>query len=514
LLAVASVGEQVSLERLRQLLDQGESLDLDFKRTCDLNERSELVAITKDIAAFAAMGGHLVVGVNEDGTPSGLFDEVKASLFDEARLRSKIAPKYLPETISVTTAVHEIDGKPVVVIYIAPHPSGFVVVQRDGDYSDAGRKQAKEFRAGEVYVRRGSSSRTWNQDEADAALDRVMAVRKEQWRIELRDDLAGLGLGRQAQRIARGPVASFTWQLDEDAFSATLVELVRARDDIPITLAFDAMDRDAAVALANGKVDDLRTIMDRLASAAAIGITISRSAPLERAVRSLIGLYNLGYDSFGVPRYDLQAIRVADLWLELITRIYAVGALAVRKQDWSAVRVLTLQKGRGSDFDYYTNWLRHAVTEAARAGSFQAVEGERRVELSLLVMASEHVQRMSALRPDTTADDPEVLTSLTQFDLVSIFVAIEDAGDLNTRSWYANFARFDWSRSEPALVKVLEDPSVRTALLPRLSDEELATAIREVSRMAQGEGFRFAVWAGWRSPTVQQFLEGHPSAAA
>jgi hypothetical protein len=51
---VAGHGAQVSLERARQLLDQGEGIDLDFKAACDLSHRAELVAIIKDIAAFSA----------------------------------------------------------------------------------------------------------------------------------------------------------------------------------------------------------------------------------------------------------------------------------------------------------------------------------------------------------------------------------------------------------------------------------------------------------------------------
>jgi predicted HTH transcriptional regulator len=155
---MAGHGEQVSLERLRQLLDQGEGIDLDFKATCDLNERSELVAITKDIAAFSTTGGHIVVGVKVDGSPSGWFTAANAKLFDEAALRSKVAPKYLPDNVSITTAVHEIDGEAVAIVFVAAHPNGFVVMQANGDYTRPSNKPGQEFRAGDVFVRRGSSS--------------------------------------------------------------------------------------------------------------------------------------------------------------------------------------------------------------------------------------------------------------------------------------------------------------------------------------------------------------------
>lgn len=508
---MSNLGAQVSRERLLQLLDQGEGVDLDFKATCDLNERAEMVAIAKDIAAFCAAGGHLVVGVNEDGTPSGRFDPTQAKLFDEATLRAKIAPTYLPESISLAGAVHEVDGLPVAVVYIAPSPNGFVVMQRDGDYTAANGHQKQEFRAGHVYVRRGSSSRLWSQDEADAALERALSVRREGWRAELRDDLAALGLGQQAQGIARGPAASFTWQLDNDAFTATLVELIRAQDVVTLILSIDAMRHDGVAALVAGPADDLRTILDRLVATAAVALTVSRHDLLERVLEVLVDLYNRAFDARGYVRADLAGPRAAELWLEVITRVYALGALAVRRRDWEGAKKLALQKGSGQDFDYSPNWLRHALTNAARAGHLQAERDGGRVELSLLLLAAEHVERIAALRSDVPAGDEAVLTSLTQFDLLSILAAISDAGTLDDRAWYTNFARFDWHRSEPALTALLGDPAMRSVLFPR-SDTDLAAAIREVSRMAASEGLRYAVWTHWESPSIERFLAAHPGA--
>lgn len=78
-----------------------------------------------------------IIGVREDGSPAGRLTRDAAALFDEATLRSKLAPQYLPETISLTTAVHDVEGVPVVIVYVTAHPNGFVVMQRDGDYEDA-----------------------------------------------------------------------------------------------------------------------------------------------------------------------------------------------------------------------------------------------------------------------------------------------------------------------------------------------------------------------------------------
>jgi hypothetical protein len=504
-------GEQVSQERLNQLLDQGEGVDLDFKAECDLNDRAGLVAITKDIAAFSGTGGHLIIGVCEDGTPSGRFTAAAAALFDEATLRSKVAPRYLPETISITTAVHESVGAPVAIVYVGAHHNGFVVMQSDGDYTDRSGRPRQEFRRGEVYIRRGSSSRVWNNDEVDGALDRAVAMRRERWRAELRDDLIGLGVGQQARQIAEGPAASFTWQLDNDAFTATLIELLRRQDDIALTIGIDAMLRDAAEAYIGADLPTVQTILDRLCSTAAVAVHVSRRELLERAVGGLVRVYNLAYDSRGFPRSIINSISPPALWLEVVTRVYAVGALAVRGRDWATVKALTLQRGSGRDFDYYTNWLRHALTQASRAGLLQAHQDDRQIELSLLTLAAEHIARLAPLRPDIPAGDDSIVSSLTQFDLLAIFTAIADAGSLDTRSWYTNFARYDWSRSEPALITLISDEDTRKTLFPR-SEHDLAEAIREVSRLASNEGFRFSVWSGWESDRVSAFLDAHPSA--
>lgn len=230
----------------------------------------------------------------------------------------------------------------------------------------------------------------------------------------------------------------------------------------------------------------------------------------QRVLEVLLHMYNLGFDANGYMRTDLVGLQAAELWLEIITRVYAVGALAVRRRDWQAVKEAALQEGSGYDFRYYTNWLRHALTQAARAGRLQTEQEGRRVELSLLVLASEHVERIGALRPAVPAGDEAILSSLTQFDLVAIFAAIADADTVDDHGWYTNFARFNWSRSEPALVALLGDGDMRAVLFPR-SDQYLADAIREVSRMASSEAFRYSIWTGWESDVVDRFLAAHPS---
>jgi hypothetical protein len=51
-------------------------------------------------------------------------------------------------------------------------------LQANGDFTKPNNKPCQEFRAGDAFVRLGSSSVRWNRAEADAALNCAMVVRK------------------------------------------------------------------------------------------------------------------------------------------------------------------------------------------------------------------------------------------------------------------------------------------------------------------------------------------------
>jgi len=129
---------------------------LDYKRMLDLADGDALLDIVKDIAAFSAAGGYIVIGCDDRGHPSGMVTDAHATLFDESRLRAKVT-RYLPEPLTLRTARHEVDGNRLVVVYVGPHPDGFVILQRDGQTSNG-----HAFRRGDVFVRHGTASERWS----------------------------------------------------------------------------------------------------------------------------------------------------------------------------------------------------------------------------------------------------------------------------------------------------------------------------------------------------------------
>src|SRR4029077_2896458 len=78
------------------------------------------------------------------------------------------------------------------------------------------------------------------------------------------------------------------------------------------------------------------------------------------------------------------------VWLAIIERIYSLGALSARLEKWDVLRTLTLQHPKDVS-DYERNWLRHALTMAARAGHLRERRDDQNIELSLLSLARDHI---------------------------------------------------------------------------------------------------------------------------
>jgi hypothetical protein len=328
----------------------------------------------------------------------------------------------------------------------------------------------------------------------------MAAASKEAWRTELRDDLAELGIARGAQRLIEGPAGNFTWRLDTAAFDAAALELFRRNDDIPLQRSLNEATADAADLLDNRKWDELATLVGRVTSLAAQAVTYHRREWFDRALKSLANIYRLGFaPNQGYSRSEGLG---TDVWLLVLEHIIALGALAVRVEDWQAVRAITVQPP-GAD-DYYTTWLRHGLTMAARANRFTGPDQRSK---SLITMAAERAASMPALRPDIGVGDDQLITSMCQFDILAALAIIAATGTIDRRGWYTNFARFHSSRTEPAVTRLLTDSEMRAILFPR-PDSELAAALREIDRAASNEGAMLNGWHGFDNPAVQRFLDG------
>jgi hypothetical protein len=164
----------VDAEALAQLLRLGGERDwVDFKSRCDLAEKRDLVEITKDIGALMITGGYLVIGADDRGLPAGEPEHL--DLFDPARLHPKVA-RYITGQFELRVGIHQQQGQKFVLVYVAPHPDGLCVFERDGSYPDPATGQTRTaFRAGQVFARHGTSSEPWNQHDITAIKRRLAA---------------------------------------------------------------------------------------------------------------------------------------------------------------------------------------------------------------------------------------------------------------------------------------------------------------------------------------------------
>jgi predicted HTH transcriptional regulator len=147
-----------SEEELRILLARtAEAVELGFKSKFEVADAGDWLEIIKDIAAFAnSGGGTMLIGINDDGMPSGA-DVAGALVIDPADLTNRIH-KYTSthfhgfEFIECEKRGHEICA---IMIRSCRVP---LVFTRVGTYEVAHGRQKTVFSVGTVYFRHGAKS--------------------------------------------------------------------------------------------------------------------------------------------------------------------------------------------------------------------------------------------------------------------------------------------------------------------------------------------------------------------
>lgn len=309
-------------------------------------------------------------------------------------------------------------------------------------------------------------------------------------------------------RTVEPPAAtSEPWTLPIPALVQQALVEVRQSDTVALSAHLNGLPRAFAAAVHDKQ--DVDGVLDRLASLVAAFAGHEQDQWAAKYAKGFERVYNDVFDVYGIPKAGPDRVSPQELWLGVIVRLEAVGALAIRLQKWSLVRQLALTPVTGERPPYNPFALRHGLTMAARANLFDQREGNKEVQLSLLVMARDLVERLEPLVIDFPGNEEAVLNSLCQFDVLAALTAIGVGGSPDTRFYYTNFARFNTWRSEPAIRRLIEDPSVRAELFDG-SDDDLALAVRVIDRLATREAFRFNGWDEIRDPIIVEFLAQHP----
>jgi Putative DNA-binding domain len=488
----------VGLEALRAQLRIGiESEGLDFKRDWDPTSRTELLELAKDFAAMESLpdGGYLIIGADDEGKPAGMFSPNSRTDFDEQRIRAKLAA-VLGEPLGVDVALHELDGQAYLLIGVRPHRDGLRIMNQAANYA-AGKGTKSLWREGDVFVRRGTSSVQWNQHECRAIIERIVAVRKEQWRADL---LASSG------PLVRGlnQPALLDVELPASAFAAGVVELIRVSDSVGLDLAIRRTTSAATTAL-KGSITDHNalavTVGDFLVRLNAIACLCSRY--------EMTGSFNLcveGYrEIYAALDDDYSTLpRRFPLGHEtVLVHAYALGAVLVDDEGWGSVASLTRVVPYATHNGYWKTLLRKAEVMSARA------------EVGLHPDTGESTGVIERAKPrainlfEVVGEDPaskDVTSLLVQFDVYRGIATTLITDDEKVGA-YPNFSYYYTQRSQPAFLNVFRKGPAHDALFDG-NDDELRQVFVAMDAIAQSEGARYNGWSGFDDPLLLQFVRG------
>ncbi len=100
-------------QQLQELITGGESQTVEFKRRFSSPEK-----IARELCAFAnTEGGYLLLGVDDDRTIVGVESEKQ-----DVELLTLVCSFYIEPPLDATIWIISVEGKDVVVVYVAPSP--------------------------------------------------------------------------------------------------------------------------------------------------------------------------------------------------------------------------------------------------------------------------------------------------------------------------------------------------------------------------------------------------------
>ena len=157
-----------------------ESDILEFKDRFDLKNTGDWCELIKDIAAMAnSGGGRIVVGANDDGTPSS-YDTSAFLGIDVADFMNK-AHKYTEMQFSGFRVFEILRGENRFAVLDVEGTRFPIVFSAPGTYEIVAGKQKTAFSKGTVYFRHGPKSEAGTSSDLRAALERELERVKSFW---------------------------------------------------------------------------------------------------------------------------------------------------------------------------------------------------------------------------------------------------------------------------------------------------------------------------------------------
>jgi hypothetical protein len=163
-----------------------ESKRLDFKRSFDTEAAADWCEVIKDLVAMAnSGGGTILVGLNNDGTPSADVTVAKVLALDPATITDKIASYTGSQFDGVAIVEASKSDATIAVLSIGAASSPLVFV-RPGTYALPDSKQKNAFSQGTLYVRHGAKSEPATTDDVSKIIERRLHDARREWMAGVR----------------------------------------------------------------------------------------------------------------------------------------------------------------------------------------------------------------------------------------------------------------------------------------------------------------------------------------
>ena len=214
----------------RALAAKRESRAIEFKAELDLTDKRSSCEVVKDFLALANTGGGVIlVGIRNDGSPSG-YSATGFLETDPATLTNLINAYTGQHYSEFEIREHRKGGQRIASLELAGVPVPLIPI-RPGTYEEKPGKQRSAFSAGVVYVRHGAKSEPATTRDLEAVIERRLKEIRKGWLGGLRKVVTApadsvITVAARNVRLADGPNAAEVRLTDRsDAPEFQLIDL-------------------------------------------------------------------------------------------------------------------------------------------------------------------------------------------------------------------------------------------------------------------------------------------------
>ena len=473
------VDGRTDMEKLYELLKEPEQEELEFKERLNLDDDHDSLSLVKDLVALAncSNGGYLLVGVDNNRNPvlpiGSITDRAR---FDGARIND-LLNKYIDSSCLIISQIHETNSHEVVMLFIKKQTNDYPIpFSKVGQYQDNKCIQQTIFRKGDLFVREGAQ----NQPLQYKHWGKLLKNHDEQIKNETRKDIDAL-IGKLSENGILRPTLALSNEMDD-------VVYVRALQSIIDSQNYSVLNRAISQSMqtAQAITDDYENVVKKLAIIAIEAIYCGKDTVANNVIDSLYQLYSTLLNS---EKTEIEQL------LSLIMYVYIIGSIAVRKHNWSTVKLLVIKEGTRNYTNRYSSWIREVQVEATRQNLFTQDDSGL-----IISLARRKMVQIRELRPDIldesvdenpSKSDP-ILNALCQFDLLyniwTYAVGKQHGGA------YPSFSRFSPSRVSQ-IFKLIIDKNSNNPVFSDIKPSILANSMNKVFTNVEREPSSF--FSGW-----------------